>query len=87
VRYAVRIVPAGTTSVYDRDVWEVLKYPTVGDPYIIATYHHPSLARWCLGCFQASVEVQRMGGSVDAPPPYPTETLRSPCDTPNELVW
>jgi len=87
MRYAVRKVPGGTSSIHTCDVWEVLKHPTAGDPYLIATYRHPSLARWCLGTFHCSVEVQRMGGSVDPPPDdMMPDNPSLNCDLPDEIV-
>ena len=87
MKYSIRKVPVGTTSVYDRDVWEVLKFPTVGDPYIVATYSHPALARWCLGTFHSSLEVQSMGGSVEEMPAEAPVQRPDNDDTPDELVW
>jgi hypothetical protein len=58
VRYDVRKVPAGSTSVYDVDVWEVLKIPAHGDLYVIATYDNESLANWCLGSFGGALEIR-----------------------------
>jgi hypothetical protein len=88
VRYSIRKVPAGTTSVHEKDAWEVLKTLDTGDPYLVATFHHPSLARWCLTSFRMSIEAQRWDAVVDEPP---TETPDySPMvkyDLPDELVW
>ena len=87
MKYSIRKVVLGTTSVYDRDVWEVLKTPTTGDPYLIATYTDPLLARWCLGSFHVSLEVTQMGGLVDR---NETEVLPPGMNRdgmPDELVW
>ena len=59
----MRKVPAGTFSIYDSDVWEVLKTPDHGDPYLIATYPNETLSRWCLGTMHTSLEVAS-GGKV-----------------------
>jgi hypothetical protein len=56
MRYEVRKVPAGTTSVYDVDVWEVVKIPAHGDLYIVATYDNESLANWCHGSLAGAME-------------------------------
>ena len=57
--YSIRKVPAGQTSVYDVDVWEVLKQPTHGDLYVVATYDHEDLANWCLGSLGGALEAKR----------------------------
>jgi hypothetical protein len=88
VKYSIRKVPAGTTSVYDRDVWEVLKTPSSVDPYLIATFHDPALARWCLGSLRMSMEVQRMGSTVeDSPEDVLFTTTPNPHNLPDELAW
>jgi hypothetical protein len=56
--YDVRKVPAGTTSVYEVDVWEVFKQPAHGDLYVVATYDNESLANWCLGSLAGSIEAR-----------------------------
>jgi hypothetical protein len=56
VKYEIRKVATGTTSVHERDVWEVLKVPESGDPYLVATFDHEDLANWCLGSLGMSLE-------------------------------
>lgn len=88
MRYFVRKVPKGTSSVFPNDVWEVLKSPQAGDPYLLGVFPHPSLARWCLDSFTCSLEVQLQGGSVERADLYPEETLKAvPEGLPDELVW
>jgi hypothetical protein len=87
MKYSIRKVVKGFSSVYDTDVWEVLKTPTAGDPYLIATYKDPALARWCLGSFHVSLEVSSQGGFVEQnehevlPPGMNRDGM------PDELVW
>lgn len=57
--YDVRKVPAGHTTQYDVEVWEVLKQPAHGDLYVVATYDNESLANWCLGSLGGSLEAKR----------------------------
>jgi hypothetical protein len=87
VKYSIRKVVKGTSSVYDQDVWEILKTPQQGDSYLIATYPNVTLARWCLGTFHTSLEVQLQGGSVEV---QTSEELQEPRkiapDTPDELI-
>ena len=88
MRFSVRKAVKGGSSGREIDVWEVLKTPDWGDPYLIAAFHHPSLARWCLSSLYGSVEVQRMGATVDEPPAdMVNEAATLPVDMPDELIW
>jgi hypothetical protein len=85
VKYSIRKASRNDPKM---DVWEVLKTPVTGDPYLIATFHDPTIARWCLGTFHGSMEVQREAGSVEE---YPIDQ-KPVCsglmdDVPDELVW
>jgi hypothetical protein len=87
VKYSIRRVVKGTSSEYDYDVWEVIKTPEHGDPYLIATYKDPLLARWCLGSFHVSMEVTNDGGFVDQREFEVLPLGINRHGMPDELVW
>jgi hypothetical protein len=87
VKYSIRKVVAGTSAAHTSDVWEVIKTPEHGDPYLIATYKDPLLARWCLGSFHVSMEVTNDGGFVDQREFEVLPLGINRHGMPDELVW
>ena len=57
--YYIRKMPANFTTLYDHDVWRVMKVLEAGEEYLIATFRQENQARWCLSSLHHSLEARR----------------------------